>query len=171
MVVVGHSLGAAIGVELTARHPDLVAGLVMVDAAPIGVPSDVSGVLGGFIDGMSGPDPVAVRRSFVEQLLFLPTDDHAVKQRVVADMTAVPNDVALACFRGLAAWPGAESLRSVQVPVLAIHADQGMNPPARLTELCPTLTNARTAGVGHFNQLLAPAEVNRLIDGWLPSLG
>lgn len=166
-VVVGHSMGAALAVDLASRHPVLVSRLVLVDAAPIGAPADIGAVLSQVIDGLSGPDPASTRRFFAESLLFLPTDDADLKARVVGEMLATPDHVALGCMRGMAAWGGAAALREVEVPVLAIHAEQAINEPEKLAALCPCLTNARTPGVGHFNQLLAPDAVNRLIEEFI----
>lgn len=41
-VVVGQSLGAALAVQFAADHPDLVAGLVLIDPTPLDVPQDVA---------------------------------------------------------------------------------------------------------------------------------
>lgn len=162
-VAVGHSMGAAVVVELAAHHPDLVSALVLVDAAPLGTPEQQAALFGPIVESLSGPDAAALRRSFVEGALFLPSDDPVLRARVVEEMQRPPDHVARACMQAMVSWDGAAALRAVRAPVLAIHADQAINQPERLVELSPTLRNARTAGVGHFNQLLAPDEVNRLI--------
>lgn len=166
-VAVGHSMGAAVVVELASRHPELVSALVLVDAAPLGAPEQQAALFGPIVDTLSGPDAGAVRRSFVEGMLFLPSDDPTVKARVVEEMQRPPDHVARACMQGMASWDGPAALRAVRAPVLAIHADQPINPPERLVELSPRLRNARTAGVGHFNQLLAADEVNGLIEHFI----
>ena len=162
-VAVGHSMGAAVVVELAARHPELVSALVLVDAAPLGTPEQQAALFGPIVESLGGPDAASLRRSFVEAALFLPTDDAGVKSRVVEEMLRPPDHVARACMQAMVSWDGAAALRAVRAPVLAIHADQPINQPERLVELSPDLRNERTAGVGHFNQLLAPDEVNRLI--------
>jgi pimeloyl-ACP methyl ester carboxylesterase len=166
-VVVGHSMGAIIGIELAAHHPQLVSAAVLVDPAPIVLEPGLAALLPQLVEGMGGPDSFAVRRGFIEGMLFLPTDDPVVKGRVLEDMLAVPNHVAFGCFQGLGAWDGEAALQAVGVPVLAIHADQPINDPDTLAALCPTLTNVHTPGVGHFNQLLAAEQVNRLIEDFL----
>jgi pimeloyl-ACP methyl ester carboxylesterase len=166
-VVVGHSMGAVISTQLAASHPEVVSALVLVDPATIGAPNEV---VAAFADSMAGPDGVEVRRSFVAARLFAPTDDPAVKERVLAEMLRVDGRVAAACMRGLGDWDGLAALAKVRVPTLVIHADRPLNEPDALAALCPTLVNAHTPGVGHFNQLLAPAEVNRLIEGFIGEL-
>jgi pimeloyl-ACP methyl ester carboxylesterase len=165
-VGVGHSMGAVVVLEMAARHPGLLSSLVLVDAAPIAPSAEVAVLLSGLADALAGPDAQSVRRSFSE-MLFLPTDDPEFKARVMDEMLTVPGHVATGCFRSLASWESEAALKALQVPVLAIHADQPINDPDRLTALCPTLTNTRTPGVGHFNQLLAPSEVNKLIEEFI----
>jgi pimeloyl-ACP methyl ester carboxylesterase len=165
-VVVGHSMGAIISVELAARHPRLVSSLVLVDAGPIAPPPGVAGLLAQLVEGLAGPGAIDVRRALVEGL-FLPTDDPMLRERVLDSMLAVPDHVALGCFQGMTLWQGEEAIGEVRVPTLAVHADQPINEPEMLGALCPSLTNARTPGVGHFNQLLAATEVNDLIERFI----
>jgi pimeloyl-ACP methyl ester carboxylesterase len=165
-VVVGHSMGALVTVQLARRHPDLVSRAVLVDPAPLAVPPEIAALLSQVTDNMEGPDPVAARRVVID-MLFIPTDDPALRERVTNEMANVPVHVAVACFRGIGAFDGEDALGSLTMPVLVINAASAINDPERLASLCPSLTNAHTPGVGHFNQLLAPDEVNRLIQGFL----
>jgi len=166
-VMVGHSMGAIVSVDLAARHPTLVSALVLVDAGPIDPSPEVAALLSEFVESLAGPDAAAVRQAFTEAMLFLPTDDPVVRERVIQSMMTVPDHVAIGCFRGMTVWPGVAAIKAVSVPALAIHAAQPINEPVVLTALCPSLTNAQTPGVGHFNQLLAPSEVNRLIEEFI----
>lgn len=166
-VVVGHSMGAVVGVQLVASHPGLASALVLVDPATIGPPNEAAVA---FADGLAGPRGAELRRSFVEGRLFLDTDDRAVRARIVAEMLRSDGRVAAACMRGLGAWDGSTALGAVGIPTLVIHAERPMNEPELLAAMCPGLVNVHTPGVGHFNQLLAPAEVNRVIEHFLGEL-
>jgi pimeloyl-ACP methyl ester carboxylesterase len=166
-VVVGHSMGAIVCVQVAAAHPELVSAVVLVDPATIAATSEA--VL-SFADSLAGPEGAEHRRRFVEARLFAANDDPQIKERVVTEMLRANDRVAAACMRGLGAWDGPSALRAVRVPTLAIHADQPMNEPEALAAMCPTLLNAHTPGVGHFNQLLARDEVNRLIESFVSGL-
>jgi pimeloyl-ACP methyl ester carboxylesterase len=163
-VVVGHSMGALVGVQLVASHPELASALVLVDPATIGPGNE--GAL-ALAERLAGPEAPEVRRSFVESALFEGTDDAALKARVVAEMLRADDRVAAACMHGIGAFDGATALAAVGVPTLVIHAQRPMNEPESLAAMYPGLRNVHTPGVGHFNQLLAPAEVNRLIERFL----
>ena len=97
-IVVGHSMGAVIGTQLVATHPEVAEALVLVDPATIGPPNEL---VSAFADSLAGPDGAQVRRSFVEARLFSPTDDAEIKERVLAEMLRVDDRVAAACMRGL----------------------------------------------------------------------
>ncbi|MGH8994797.1 MAG: alpha/beta fold hydrolase [Acidimicrobiales bacterium] len=165
-VVVGHSMGALVTVQLARSHPALVSRAVLVDPAPMAVPPEIGALLSQLTDNMEGPDPVAARRVVID-MLFIPTDDPELKERVANEMANAPAHVAVACFRGIGAFDGEDALGSLTIPVLVINSAAPINDPQRLASLCPSLTNEHTPGVGHFNQLLAPDEVNRLIAGFV----
>ena len=166
-VVVGHSMGAVIALELAARHPDLPRAVVMVDPAPIVVTPELAPMLAGLVEAFKGPDHLAARRGLIEGMLFIDDDDPAVKARITDEMLAAPQAVAAACFDGIAAWDGPAALRAVTCPVLNIGAASPVNDGRVMAELCPTLVNGQTVGAGHFNQLLVPDQVNAMIEQFL----
>src|ERR1700754_4575110 len=63
-VVIGHSMGGAIALELCARYPDLALGLLMIDA-PVTVPPAFrnSPEIRQWLDSLGGPDYPTVSRS------------------------------------------------------------------------------------------------------------
>jgi pimeloyl-ACP methyl ester carboxylesterase len=166
-VVVGHSMGGAIALELAARHPSVPGAVVMVDPAPIVVGPELRPMLEGIVAGIAGPDHEAVRRGFVEGMLFLPTDDAAVKARVADQMLQAPQHVAAACMQGIATWDGEAALRSCKVPVLDIVAAAPINEGTVLKAINPDIVVGQTVGAGHFNQLLAAEQVNTMVTRFL----
>lgn len=166
-VVVGHSMGGVIALELAARHPDLPRAVVMVDPAPIVVGPELAPLLAGLVESFQGPDHLAARRGLIEGMLFIDDDDPVVKARVTDEMLAAPQAVAYACFAGIAAWDGPAALRGARCPVLNIGAAAPINDGHAMAELCPTLVNGQTVGAGHFNQLLVPDQVNAMIEQFL----
>ena len=65
-VVVGHSLGAMIAIELAARHPSVPSAVVADDPGPINPPPEIRSIYEGFAMELEGPDGEAVRRAWVE---------------------------------------------------------------------------------------------------------
>jgi pimeloyl-ACP methyl ester carboxylesterase len=164
-VVVGHSMGGAIVLQLAADHPELVAGAVMVDAAPIG--ADVKPMIAAVVQAMTGSDHAASRAGFIDAALFSEFDDQARRARIVAEMASAPQHVAVSCFQALVDWDGEAAAKAVGVPVLHIGASNPINDAAVLRALNPRIQTAQTAYAGHFNQLEVPEQVNPMIARFL----
>jgi pimeloyl-ACP methyl ester carboxylesterase len=162
-VVIGHSMGGVIAFELAARHPNLPAALVAVDS-PLAPPQAVRDAIAPVIDGVKTPNYRQVSRDFVANALFIPSDDPALKARVVEGMSSAPQHVmASACDTEAAA-------AAVKVPALLLNSD-GPGWPlagvARIKELCPRAMVGQTVRAGHFHQLVVPDQVNAMIDRFL----
>jgi hypothetical protein len=65
-VVVGHSLGGMIAIELAARHPSLPTAVVAVDPGAISPTPQARSVYEGLATQLEGPDGEAVRRTWIE---------------------------------------------------------------------------------------------------------
>jgi pimeloyl-ACP methyl ester carboxylesterase len=164
-VVVGHSLGGMIAVELGARYPDLPRALVLVDPGPIApLPASVE-FFRDFVEQLSGPDGEDVRRRYVHDM---GARDEELAQWIVDLMCAAPLPAAIAVIRGFAAWEGRESLARCTLPVLLLRNELADIPDAlRLSEIKPDLELGITVGAGHFHQLEVPEQVNAMIERFL----
>ena len=118
------------------------------------------------LPGFEGPDPGTARRGFVEQM-FLPTDDADRRARIVKTMCAVPDYVAIATTKAMAAFDAAAILRGCNVPVVVISSAVPTNGSAYLLEVNPAITIGQTVGAGHFLQLEVPEQVNPMIERFL----
>jgi pimeloyl-ACP methyl ester carboxylesterase len=163
-VVVGHSLGGMIAVELGARHPGLVRAVVSDDPGPIDPTPIAREVFGAFVDEMAGPGGEAVRRQWVVDTPG-PTLEHDLAHRIVETMCAVPLETAAAVIRGVTEWNGAGAFVLCDAPILVLLSDTvGSNAPERLRAMRPDVTIGVTVGAGHFHQLEVPEQVNAMIE-------
>ncbi len=163
-VVVGHSLGGMIAVELAARHPSLPAAVVALDPGAIAPTPQARAMYEGLVAQLEGPDAEAVRRAFVEGS-FLASDDADRRGRIVETMCAVPLSVAAAVIRGVVAWNGVGALLLCGAALLVVLSETGgSNDPARLLALKPDVRIGVTVGAGHFHQLEVPEQVTPMIE-------
>jgi pimeloyl-ACP methyl ester carboxylesterase len=158
-VVVGHSLGALVGLACAAR-PGVIRALLMVDPAPI-TNEPVKAFFRESFDAVSADHDRSWRTGFVSGL-FLPTDV-ARRAEIIQKMPEVAPGIAAALIRAIGEFDGAGALGKVRVPVLSIGSAVPTNEPADLRSICPAITIGQTVGAGHFNQLEVPDQVNAMI--------
>ena len=164
-VVVGHSLGGMIAVELGGRHPSLPSALVLVDPGPIDpLPATVE-FFRGFAKELEGPDGEAIRRDYVHDM---GARDEETERWIVELMCAVPQPVAAAVIRGVSEWNGREPFARCTLPVLLLRAQLAEETDLlRLRRLKPDLEVGLTVGAGHFHQIEVPEQVNAMIERFL----
>ena len=166
-VVLGHSLGGMIAIELAARHPSLPLAVVGLDPGPIHPTAEALRIYGALAVQLEGPDGEAVRRAWVEHTAA-GTADPEWERRIVEAMCSVPLDVAAAVIRGVVDWNGVGALSMCWAPALVLRARTGgSNDPARLLAIKPDLHIGVTVGAGHFNHLDVPEQVNAMIERFL----
>jgi pimeloyl-ACP methyl ester carboxylesterase len=164
-VIVGHSLGGMIAVELGARQPALASALVLVDPGPIDpLPATVE-FYRGFAEQLEGPDGEVIRREYVQDM---GARNEELARWIVDLMCAVPQSVAAAVIRGVTEWNGRDLLKRCEMPVLLLRAWLDSSTDVlRLLELKPDMEVGVTVGAGHFHQLEVPEQANALIERFL----
>ncbi|MGI8552787.1 MAG: alpha/beta fold hydrolase [Dehalococcoidia bacterium] len=168
-VVIGHSMGGVIAFELAARHPDLPAAVVAVDS-PIIPGQALRDGIAQLVQGLKSPNYREVSQDFVANVLFIPTDDPALKARVVEGMSSAPQHVMASAMEQIFACDTPASTAAVKVPALLLNAE-GPGWPlagvARIKEVNPNVVVGQTVGAGHFHQLIVPDQVTAMVDRFL----
>jgi pimeloyl-ACP methyl ester carboxylesterase len=162
-VVVGHSLGALIGLVCAGR-PGAISGLVMVDPAPI-TNEAAKTFFRESVPAVRADEDVSWRTAFVDGM-FLPTDV-VRRAAIMNDIRSVPAGVAAELMRVMGAFDGASALGRASVPVLSIGSAAPPNSSRDLRRQCPAITIGQTVGAGHFAHLEVPEQVNAMIEKFL----
>jgi pimeloyl-ACP methyl ester carboxylesterase len=167
-VVVGHSMGAVIALQLAAEHPDVPGAIVMVDGGTrTMVPPPPGGdPLLALADVMRHADDLTPVRETIGAM-FLPTSDPELRAWITEAMLATPRHVIASAWEQLRKVDGASAARACTVPVLYVNAATWRPELGLFTELCPQLTLGQTVGAGHFNMLEVPEQVNPMIERFL----
>ena len=163
-VLVGHSLGALIGLACAARAGAIRA-LVMVDPAPI-TNERAKRFFRESVDAVAGDDTGSWRAKFVGGM-FLPSDT-ARRAGIIEQMTTMTSPaISAEVMRVMGEFDGTGTLARATVPVLSIGSAVPSNASADLRRLYPAITVGQTVGAGHFNQLEVPDQVNAMIERFL----
>lgn len=166
-VVMGHSLGGMIAIELGARHPYLPRALVADDPGPVH-PTDLAvRAYEGFAAQLAGPQGEDVRRAWVVDGVG-PTASDELRRKIIDTMCSVPLPIARAVIEGVTRWNGLGALVLCCAPLLVLGSQPGgSNDPSRLQPLKPDACFGMTVGAGHFHHLEVPEQVNAMIERFL----
>lgn len=166
-ILVGHSLGGMIAIELAARYPSLPAAIVADEPGAIDPLPEARKVYEGLATQLEGPDGDMVRQAYIEGM-FLASDDADRRRWIAEMMCSVPQRVAVAVLRGVVAWNGVGALLLCNVPLLVLLSDSGgSNAPDRLLALKPNIHFGITVGAGHFHQLEVSEQVTPMIEKFI----
>ena len=148
-VVIGHSLGGAIALEMCGRHPELASGLIMINSIVMGRRElreslEVSLLL----QGIGGPDYLAVSRANAWEI-GCDYDDPARRQAIFDEYIlppceSTPQHVAFSALRNVLDHEPTAAAEACRIPMAYISADVPLVNMARdLDRLQGALSAAR----------------------------
>jgi len=165
-VVIGHSMGGGIALELAARHPDVPAAIAMLDSTIV-VSAERRARMEALLPAFRAPGYRDAMREALEAGFFQSWDDPERRAGIVEAMTAVPQHVVAGAWQGILEWDGAAATAACKVPALYVAAAALRSDLAGMRQLCPQLLTAQIVGAGHFVQLEVPEQVNAMLDRFL----
>jgi pimeloyl-ACP methyl ester carboxylesterase len=170
-LVVGHSLGGAIALELAGRHVDLLSGVVMIESIIFPRPDFVEPAR-EMVEVFSGPDFLGAARAQAIEL-YLDYDEPERRDMLLAPVfdahRRTPQQAAVSILANLIkGYDSTVAARACQVPVAYIAAAVPMIDQAcdleQFKAACPQLLVAKTLGAGHFSPLEVPDQINAMIE-------
>lgn len=165
-VIVGHSMGGNIAVELAATFSDFPSAIIALDA-PILIPQATRSRMKHVNESLAPPQlKEAVIRSMSEG--FLSTDDSACKHRVLSTMEAIPARVFKSVWEeGLLQWDGSAAVKKCSIPFMYVSHGSSNCDLNLLQELYPELAMGRTVGAGHWSMMEIPDQVNAMLSRFI----
>jgi pimeloyl-ACP methyl ester carboxylesterase len=171
-VVAGLSLGGYVAIELAARHPERVAGLVLA-----GCSRDLDGAMGIYVRavgrlmrrGWLRPSRERVERKTLQ--LFPPALADVAEEQRKAGVYPEPLGEA---FRGMAARRWSEALALYPGPTLIANGERdtmARKGEARFAAAARAGRVRTIANAGHACSLQQPAEFDRALRDFMPRVG
>jgi pimeloyl-ACP methyl ester carboxylesterase len=175
-VLIGHSMGCRVVLEANRISRERIAGIVLVDGSRL-ASGDPEAAEAAARRTVENAGYVAFAEHLFRQMFFRPS---ALADEIVERAVRTSADVGPALWPRMARWDALlmdEALARVRAPLMAIQSTtrdaQLRRTPLKAGDTTPwlellrkTVPGARievVPGVGHFTQLEAPDEVNRLL--------
>ena len=163
VILIGHSMGGPVSVAAASMMPDKVIGIIGVDTFQ-DVSLEMTQEESDAWMAMLQPDFVAGAAQFVQQM-FIGKTDPALRDWIVADMSAAPPKVALSAMEEmLADMIGSDALSTfeqLEVPIVAISADLWPTNVAANRRHMHSFDAVIIEGTDHFLHMAEPESFNR----------
>jgi pimeloyl-ACP methyl ester carboxylesterase len=161
-IVVGHSMGGTIALELGANHPGSAAAVVMVDSY-ICLPTAFLEAMRAFSEDLKG-------ESYIQAIelglsgLYIPGEDPSVRESFFGSLRKTQQRVLSQAFDNhILEYDAEPAAMRCTVPIAYIGAETSSANVDRLREVQPRIKVGQTMGSGHFSPLLVPDQINAMI--------
>ncbi len=165
-VVIGHSLGGLVALELGAGHGQEVSAVALVDSVLL-PGGDRAGFVRELVARLRSSDGSRALREYYATF-FGPDDDRTRRAWILEEIVSVPGHVTSSILEeSLGSWDDADALVRCQVPLLYIDASTPNADLTRAVRLRPQLLVGRTIGSGHFSPCEVPEQINAMLERFL----
>lgn len=160
-VVVGHSMGGVIGMNLVRRHPELARALVMVDSPVVPLPEALQPTAEAVFGGLKTPAYVDIAKNFVSTFMFRPDSDPALKQAIIDGMAVAPQRL---MWTALSDTLTPENIApgAIPVPSLFVRATTQIASADEIRARYPG-TQVQDVDAAHFLQMENPRAFNDVL--------
>ncbi|HEV8578034.1 MAG TPA: alpha/beta hydrolase [Thermoanaerobaculia bacterium] len=164
-ILAGHSLGSSVAIEYASRHPERVAGLLLVD--PNGDMTRVPETeFRPFLEALRS-DPLRELESYFRQLVVGGDPDAA--RWVIEDLGLTHEGAIVPAIEGSMSYKPLPPLERYSGPRLSIVSDMNRLPYS-LHNLLPELPTRLMPGTGHWVMMDRPEVFNRLLDEFVEAV-
>ncbi|HMF75577.1 MAG TPA: alpha/beta hydrolase [Bryobacteraceae bacterium] len=152
--------------ELAARRPDLIDGMVLIDSFLIPPPLLLEGVR-PLAEALQGPRYFEAMEQACSVLCH-PIDNPERKAQVSVQMKKTQQHVSASAFRHhVTEYDATPIARQCRGPLAYIRAAIPMTRLEDFRKVCPQLLTPQTFGSGHFSPLEVPVQINAMLEGFL----
>jgi len=167
-VIIGHSMGGLIALNIVRRWPELARAAVFVDAVMMPFPEQFQPMLASMLASLRSPGYKEVATNFVKSFLFRPESPVEMRDDVAKRMASAPQRV---MHTALADTISEENMVAgpILVPSLFVRAETAYATEEQLKERYPGM-EVVTMDAAHFLQMEKPEEFNRILRGFVEGL-
>jgi len=167
-VIVGHSMGGVIALNMVRRWPELMRAVVFVDAGITPFPERFKPMMDSMIEALKSPRYRDVTASFVKQLVFRAESPPQLRDEVAQRMADAPQRVMHTALASSLS-EGNLTFGPLAVPSLFVRATTLPASEDELKERHPGM-EVVSVDAAHFIQLEKPEELNAILRQFIGAL-
>jgi pimeloyl-ACP methyl ester carboxylesterase len=167
-VVIGHSMGGVIAMNLARKHPKLVSAIVMVDSPITPLPEATRALVEPLFAGLRSPAYAGVAEGFARTSFFNASSPPELVNELVAGILTAPQRLMYTALADTVA-PENQQPGAISVPALFIRAGTAFATEDEIRTRYPGL-GVITVPAAHFVQMEQPAATNSIISDFLDKL-
>jgi len=160
-IVVGHSMGGVIGMNLVRQHPELARALVMVDSPIVPLPDALQQTAQAVLAGLQSPTYADIARNFVSTFMFRQDSPPGLKASIVQGMSAAPQRVMWTALSDTLN-PANIAPGPIPVPTLYVRAATQIAPASGIEARYPGIS-VEEFDAAHFLMMEKPDHFNQLL--------
>ncbi len=164
-VIIGHSMGGVIAMNLVRKHPSLARGIVMLDSPSTPISEHLQPVAQNTLAALQTEAYKQVADGFVRNFMFDANSPPDLVEEQISAISEAPQRLMHTALTD-ALSPQAMAPGPIPVPALYVRAATNYAADGEQAERYPGL-EVETIGAAHFLQLEKPAETNALLDRFL----
>lgn len=164
-VIVGHSMGGLIALNLARREPRAVSAIVLVDSPIVPVPAALRPALDAVLAGLRTPAYAEVAKRFISQFMFRDDSSPELRDWVLAGMASAPQRVMSTALESTVAEENMPA-GAPPVPALYVRATTQLASAGEIRQRYPGMT-VEEFDAAHFLHMEKPRDFNALLKRWL----
>jgi pimeloyl-ACP methyl ester carboxylesterase len=167
-VVIGHSMGGVIAMNLARKHPDLARAIIMVDSPITPLPEATRSLVEPLFAGLRSPAYLGVAEGFARTSFFNASSPQELVDELVSGILTAPQRLMYTALADTVA-PENQQPGPIPVPSLFIRAGTAFASEDEIRARYPGL-GVVTVPSAHFVQMEQPAATNNIIANFLDKL-
>jgi pimeloyl-ACP methyl ester carboxylesterase len=160
-VIVGHSMGGVIALDLAARYGDRIAATVLLEALIVPPEEAIAGIR-SVLAGLRSDRYREVVAGFMRHIAG-PHLDPEDREQLVGTATSHPRGALADALEDMLAFDGAAAAARVRCPLFYVGTGTPYSDLQRLGAICPQLVTDEVVGAGHYFPLEVPEQLHPMV--------
>ncbi|GHF20946.1 hypothetical protein GCM10017044_14830 [Kordiimonas sediminis] len=167
-ILIGHSMGGAVALEILHQSPECAAGCILVDPSPIVAHKPVINSMKTSLRKLEESELPKIFNEMAVRFMFFKSDPKGLLSHAQKCMNQVPRESAISAWKGMLDWYGKPALQAAsEKPLAYIASNHPSNDRTSIVKNAPKIMWAEPLEASHHLHQSVPEQVNVMIEHFL----